>query len=364
MNKTKTNVILNTLQFIFKETIKHIGYTEDSHVYYLETMNKVIKCFPSLKKEEEEVEKDINMLLLSKKDSNKDSSLSCPESIFYIQIQCSTESNKLEEYCCLVLPFYTNDLESVDFFSLFNKDKDENNWIEKKKLIKQLLNGIKELHSYNYYHGDLKLKNICIQTLSSSSSSTLFEKNKDENKVEIKLKIIDYGSSGKLDNKENRYKLKNSANSCTPIQLFHHIKDYLYNCDCENNLCELCKLDIKYSDYIKEILKEKYNRYPIPFFNGTMLTEFYDENCIHNDLFGVSLLIYYITTSSTFFNQGKYADEMITFLKNPEEFVDNKIKFEIDKTELRDKTNKLECLLLFKNYILQYINYLKNDSLI
>ncbi len=330
--------IMNIIREIYEnDIVKHIGYTPDSFVYHLPVNNKVIKCF-SKNRDEIDYEYILNLELLVYKDNEEKLSLCKPEDVFYIQ---PDNLNKI--WCCFVFPYYKYDLERYNIKSC--------SFSTKLVFIDQLIKGINQLQKLGYYHGDLKLKNICIQ---------IHNETKEE-----ELKIIDFGCSSKLNMDKNKYVLKNTTWYASPIQLFNHIKSFINNCECTKRktvMCHSCRTETFYKGKLMQVLKDKYN---VKIIKGYWYNtedeseddseeEMIEEDCIQNDNFGVAIVIYYILTGEHFMSCSSVHNlviEMIDFLNHPEMFITSKIgKFKFQQHEIDIITQK------FKKLIMEYLN--------
>jgi serine/threonine protein kinase len=343
-DKTLLSVISEMYQ---NDIVKHIGYTKDSYVYYLSNTNKVIKCFEK-NKDEIDYEYELNIKLINF-NKNKKLSLAAPEEIFYIQ---TINLNKI--YCCLVLPYFKYDLETYE-----NTDKLKKCTLETKRLlINQLMEGIDQLHELGFYHGDLKLKNICIDIESS--------KNKSE------LKIIDFGCSSFYSLYESRFILKNTTTYATPIQLVNHLISFNKNCTCFNTniLCSYCVCELSYKNKLMKILIDKYNVKIIKKSNTTINSinnlnkeekyeELIEEDCKLNDKFGAALVMYFILTGQNFFNNStvlSLIEETLIFLNDPHKFINEKI------IKINDDLDE-EYLDYFKSILLDYLKNINKDTI-
>ena len=352
LSETKT---LQFIQNMYKYSIvKHIASTNNSYVYHLPNINKVIKCF-SMDKDNIDYEYELNVRLLNytfAKDENL--SLAKPEEIFYIQ---PINFNKI--YCCLVLPFYNYNLETFESKGELKKCSFET----KRVFIDQLIKGIEQLHKLGFYHGDLKLKNICIN----------FETNDSKSKNE--LKIIDFGCSSFYSLYESRFILKNSTTYTTPIQLVNHLNSFNKNCTCFNTniLCGYCVAETSYKNKLMKILIDKYN---INILKGSWIKnkdtdsnnnlkkdekieELIEEDCKLNDKFGVALIMYFILTGQNFFNNSSVLSliqETLIFLNDPQKFINEKI------IKINDDLDE-EYLDYFKSILFDYLKNINKDTI-
>lgn len=276
--------------------IKHLGYSEDSYVYYIPSKSIVVKCIESL---EGSCETEVNKKLFNLND--QPIGLIKPLNIHtfeYISFYLTTRGfvRETTEYFLFEYDYYKYNLESFLKESLVLSET------TKLDIIEQIKQGINTLHSLGYYHGDLKPKNICIS---------------DDGKI---IKIIDYGLCDSVENKEAELYWKNTLYSASPLQLGRHIQAY-----------DDYK---KYFDNIKTQVKLIYNKDPIIYKNKQV----FRESCITNDWFGVGLLIYYVLTNGTYFFSGLSVNEnasdkviikqtfnnVLLFLKDPIQYCKNK----------------------------------------
>jgi serine/threonine protein kinase len=307
----------NILNQTYQEyNIEHVGYTQDSLVYYLESTRKnknklIIKCF---KLQKDSYEYDVNLKLINKE--NEVSGLIQPLNVTIIDLSYLKENSELK-ICFIEYPFYKYDLES------YLEKNPRLSLSSKLKLIKQIENGINHLHSIGYYHGDLKPKNICIS---------------EDGQI---AKIIDYGLCDKIDNVEAKLFWKNTLYSASPFQLFRHLQEYP---DYKN----------KYYEKYVSIFTKKYNKDIYWTFGKNAVK----ESTIKNDWFGVGLLIYYIlsggknfflTTNSkyTIKNNSMDDDAIEETFKNGYDFLNNPTDY--------CKNIKIKNSEYYEKYILQNI---------
>ena len=179
------------------------------------------------------------------------------------------------------------------------------------------LNGLYILHNKcNLIHGDLKPLNICI-----------------DNGF---IKLIDFGTSCKIVDDKNDF--KNTIGWMTPVQFYNmFLRDFLSIKDLENKI----KCDLAPERQKIETLLCKYHK----IFNFGENFFIFKENPVKNDNFVCALIIIYIYTNGTnlwkceiYDNKWSNDDIMknfktmalniIQFLSNPSEFVDDFLKTE------------------------------------
>jgi serine/threonine protein kinase len=306
----------------YKSKIKHIGYSEDSLVYYVPDKNIIVKCF---RNESMTCEHIVNTCLYKIKD-NDIVGLIKPINKYKFDFISEYTYDCEDEYFVFEYPYYKYNLES--YFT----EKNSMSISTKLNIINQIVSGINQLHSLGFYHGDLKPKNICI----SEDGET--------------VKIIDFGLSDSIENDNAELYWKNTIYSASPLQLARHIQEYD---------------DYKeqyFTEYITKI-KENYNKEPIVESickcesKLCKTRQVYKESTVQNDWFGVGLLIYYILTNGQYFFMKKQIDNKNTehmlkeifknalvFLKNPVEYCKNK------NTQTLIKHNEL-----YEKYLLNYL---------
>ena len=313
------------LSTYYDTEIKHIGYSDDSFVYYIPSKNIVVKC---IAKCNNSCEIEINEKLYKSQDSQE--GLIKPLNMYsftYIR-SYMIETNLVKETTEYVLFEYEYIKYNLENF--FEKSSKLMLITIKKKIINQVIKGISNLHTLGYYHGDLKPKNICI----SEDGET--------------VKIIDYGLCDLIEYKNSEKYFKNTIYSASPFQLARHIQEY-------NSLKHYLK------DF-KKVFKTKYNQIPcITTTDAILFRETYRESCIKNDWFGVGLLIYFILSNGNhFFIQNTkvnsiYITNSLFNIDLLKDIINNTLTF-LDDPTLYCKNKQIDHFELYESYLLN--NYI------
>jgi Protein kinase domain len=208
----------------------------------------------------------------------------------------------VKRWLCVALPLYQHTFYSIPMDSLTIR--------QKKKMVLQLSRAVYSLHKIGYYHGDLKPKNICIDSSEY-------------------VRLIDFGTSNKISNVSSLNWLKNTYGYFSPIQCFNHLVQE----SIPNIVSQLPK---RLLEELRRVLKKKGISiciYVTPQMDSPI--EYIPEHGFSNDLFVIGILMSFLfdTTYQHLFlkrnKENQHIDEylelmihnIILFVKNPKVYL-------------------------------------------